>query len=90
MFPQLAVGGCIPKPKKLRLASTLIAVASHSVATTRISLAPLGKTCLTRTLTSGEPIALAASMYVVSLMPRAGAFVVRGVSVYNSFVEFDR
>ncbi len=43
MLPQVGVGGATPKPKKLKLASTRMAVAVQRLLITRISPRILGK-----------------------------------------------
>ena len=43
--PQLGVGGCTPKPKKLKLDSTKMAEATPKVAETKIGAKLLGKIC---------------------------------------------
>src|SRR5262249_57569352 len=43
--PQLGVGGCVPRPRKLSVASTMIDVAMPSVVVTMIGARQFGKTC---------------------------------------------
>ena len=43
MLPQLALGGWVPRPRKLKVASRRTAVATHKVSTTTIEPAMLGR-----------------------------------------------
>jgi hypothetical protein len=57
IFPQVGVGGATPNPKKLKLASTLIAVDVHRLLMTNISPSILGVICFTTILEALAPIA---------------------------------
>jgi len=69
MPPQLGVGGGIPKPRKLRLAS-VITIAGTRTVNRRIMIGiTLGRICRVITLGGEAPIATAAATYTFSLMP---------------------
>ena len=60
-MPQLGIGGCAPKPKKLNPVSNKIAEAKFAEATTKIGPAIFGKICLIIVLCVENPNAFAAS-----------------------------
>ena len=45
MLPQSGVGGCVPRPRKLRPAVSMIAMPTHSVVCTMSGASVLGSTC---------------------------------------------
>src|SRR5438094_393844 len=59
MLPQSGVGGCVPRPRKLRPAVSMIAVPTLSVACTMIGARTLGRTCCHMTRRSRAPTARA-------------------------------
>ena len=66
MTPQSAVGGWVPSPRKLRLASNRMAVAIQRVDITIMSPAIFGKICLVMIFVFDWPVALLASTYTCS------------------------
>src|SRR5699024_3771696 len=71
--PHSGVGGCAPSPKKLNPAASKIAVPIPSVAWTMIGATQFGKTCWMTILPCFAPIALAASIYSISLTDNTAA-----------------
>src|SRR4030067_3558884 len=70
MFPQVGVGGMIPSPKKLKLASVMIAAGIHRVANTRMGENTLGRTWKKMIFGLLWPRARAASTKSASLTER--------------------
>src|SRR5688572_9218514 len=66
--PQLGVGGWVPRPRKDRVASTMIEVAIPRVVVTMIGARQFGSTWRKRIQGSRTPRARDASMYSFSLM----------------------
>src|SRR2546428_7423421 len=66
--PQLGVGGWVPRPRKLRVASTMIDVAMPSVVVTMMGARQFGRTWRKRIQGSRTPRARQASTYSFSLM----------------------
>src|SRR3989454_11460493 len=66
--PQLGGGGWVPRPRKLRVASTMIDVAMPSVVVTMMGARQFGRTWRKRIQGSRTPRARQASTYSFSLM----------------------
>src|SRR5439155_26020902 len=62
--PQLGVGGCVPRPRKLSEASAMIETPTLNVEVTRIGAMQFGRICRHSKRTSRTASALAASTYV--------------------------
>jgi len=73
IIPQVGVGGWMPSPRKLRLASSRIAVAIQRVDMIIISPATFGKICFDTIPQFDRPVALLASTYTCSATARVEA-----------------
>src|SRR5688572_22533277 len=66
--PQLGVGGWVPRPRKLSVASTMIEVAMPRVVVTMMGARQLGRMWRARIIGSRTPRARQDSMYSFSLI----------------------
>jgi hypothetical protein len=79
MFPQLAVGGWMPRPRKDSVASKTTACGMYSVASTSTGASRFGRMSKNMMRNGPAPSDLAASMYSFSLMDRVWPRTIRAI-----------